>query len=172
MSVWESQAIDLLSRLGMEMYGITPHLKRFSFQKCTVNANQCKVCACPENHLACLFSHPLSETAYPFQGHRGASADPSWHCVMAGSTLDKSPVHHRADCLFNKCTFPVLILFHCTGFCLCHFDTVPRSHESQIHTEALRSVWLLCAVYMSVSTDQLFTCWDRCIIAWSQTDLI
>ena len=143
--------------------------KRVSFQKCIVNANQCKVCACPENHLACLFSHPLSETTYPFQGQRGAGVDPSWHYAMPGSTLDKSPVHYRGDCLSRKCTF--LLLFYCTGFCLCHY-TMLCSHESHIHTEALRSVWLLCAVYMSVSTNQLFTCWNRCIISWSQTDLI
>ena len=36
--------------------------------------------------------HPLSETAYPFQGHGGAGADPSWHWAVTYIL----PVHQRA----------------------------------------------------------------------------
>lgn len=35
-------------------------------------------------------------STYPFQGHSGAGADPSWHWVTSGHTLDESPVPYRA----------------------------------------------------------------------------
>ncbi len=44
-----------------------------------------------------LFIYLLSVTAHPLQGGEGAGANPSQHWVRARLTLDKSPVHHRAD---------------------------------------------------------------------------
>ncbi len=55
-----------------------------------------------KNKLKCSLIYSSFVTTYPLQGCSGAGANPRGHWTRVGFTLQKLPVHHKADIVIKK----------------------------------------------------------------------